>query len=169
MIALIYIKSFYNAVVFIISVFALMFALSFVDQVNNTILPEAPKATQDLQKVFVPPIYRMQWFVFSFDALVCLYYIYQWPVWDCIKSKFPFFQYEAKTSEKADCTNLLLTVMFDLISKVSYPNIYQIILGTRSWNHPFYQLSLQKQHRQGLYRLLRRQKKSQCPSVTTRC
>ena len=59
MIALIYIKSFYNAVVFIISVFALMFALSFVDQVNNTILPEAPKATQDLQKVFVPPIYRM--------------------------------------------------------------------------------------------------------------
>ena len=45
MIALIWIKSFYNAVVFVISVFALMFALSFVDQVNNTILPEAPKAT----------------------------------------------------------------------------------------------------------------------------
>ena len=62
----------------------------------------------------------MQWFVFAFDALVIVYYIYQWPIWDCIKSKFPFFQYEAKTSEKADCTNLLLTVMFDLISKVSY-------------------------------------------------
>ena len=119
MIALVWIKSFYNAVVFIISVFALLFALSFVDQVNSTTLPEAPKATQDLQKVFIPPIYRMQWFVFSFDALVLLYYIYQWPVWDCIKAKFPFFQYEAKTSEKADCTNLLLTVMFDLISKVS--------------------------------------------------
>ena len=76
MIALVWIKSFYNAVVFIISVFALLFALSFVDQVNSTTLPEAPKATQDLQKVFVPPIYRMQWFVFSFDALVLLYYIY---------------------------------------------------------------------------------------------
>ena len=54
-------------------------------------LPEAPKATQDLQKVFLPPIYRMQWFVLVFDTLVILYYVYQMPVWDCVKSKFPFF------------------------------------------------------------------------------
>ena len=48
MIDLIYIKSFYNAVVFFISVFALIFALNFVNEVNDTTLPEAPKATQDL-------------------------------------------------------------------------------------------------------------------------
>ena len=41
------------------------------------------------------------------------------PIWDCVKSKFPFFQYEAKTAEKADCTNLLLSIMFACISKVS--------------------------------------------------
>ena len=61
----------------------------------------------------------MQYFVLSFDSFVFLYYIYQWPAWDFIKSKFPFFQYEAKTAEKADCTNLLLTIMFCSISKVS--------------------------------------------------
>ena len=69
--------------------------------------------------MFLPPIYRMQYFVLSFDSLVLLYYIYQMPVWDCVKSKFPFFQYEAKTAEKADCTNLLLSIMFNCISKVS--------------------------------------------------
>ncbi len=82
-------------------------------------LPEAPKATQDLQKVFLPPIYRMQYFVLVFDSIVMLYYVYQMPIWDCVKNKFPFFQYEAKTAEKADCTNLLLTIMFNFISKVS--------------------------------------------------
>ena len=61
----------------------------------------------------------MQYFVLVFDCLVMVYYIYQMPCWDCIKSKFPFFQYEAKTAEKADCTNFLLTVMFIIISKVS--------------------------------------------------
>ena len=47
------------------------------------------------------------------------------PFWDCIKSKFPFFQYEAKTAEKADCTNYLLTVMFIIISKVSLASLVQ--------------------------------------------
>ena len=61
----------------------------------------------------------MQYFVLVFDCLVLLYYIYQMPFWDCVKSKFPFFQYEAKTAEKADCTNLLLSIMFNCISKVS--------------------------------------------------
>lgn len=45
------------------------------------------------------------------------------PVWDCIKEKFPFFQYESKSAEKADCTTLLLNVMFNLISKVSLPYV----------------------------------------------
>ena len=65
----------------------------------------------------------MQYFVLVFDLLVMMYYIYQMPVWDCIKNKFPFFQYEAKTAEKADCTNFLLSVMFILISKVSFSTL----------------------------------------------
>lgn len=39
-------------------------------------LPEAPKCTNDLQKVFLPPLYRMQIFVFIFDCLIMLYYFY---------------------------------------------------------------------------------------------
>jgi hypothetical protein len=70
--------------------------------------------------VFLPPIYRMQVFVFTFDSAVLFYYLYQMPIWDCIKEKFPFFQYEAKTAEKADCTTLLLNIMFNLISKVRH-------------------------------------------------
>ena len=150
MVQLIWVKSFYNAVVLVISILALSFTLAFVTKTDKIFLPEAPKATQDLQKVFIPPIYRMQWFVFAFDALVMIYYIYQWPVWDCVKAKFPFFQYEAKTSEKADCTNLLLTIMFDLISKVSsfFLNNRHFTLGTRSGHHPDDQLSFTAKHRQ---------------------
>ena len=48
MVQLIWVKSFYNAVVFLVSVVALIFALRFVSQVNKIMLPEAPKATQDL-------------------------------------------------------------------------------------------------------------------------
>ena len=119
MVQLIWVKTAHNLIVFILSLSALIFSLQFVSKTQAIILPEAPKATQDLQKVFLPPIFRMQWFVFAFDALAILYYVYQWPVWDCIKEKFPFFSYEAKTSEKADCTTLLLNIMFNLISKVS--------------------------------------------------
>ena len=150
MVQLVWVKSFYNLIVFIVSIAALIFALRFVSQVNKIMLPEAPKATQDLQKVFIPPIYRMQWFVFAFDSLVMLYYIYQMPFWDCIKNKFPFFQYEAKTTEKADCTNLLLTIMFDLISKVSsiFLNNKRFTLGTRSGHHHHNKLSFFPKHRQ---------------------
>ena len=102
-----------------ISITAFAASIEFYNSTVNVVLPEAPKATQDLQKVFLPPIFRMQYFVLSFDSIVLLYYIYQWPIWDCVKSKFPFFQYEAKTAEKADCTNLLLSIMFNCISKVS--------------------------------------------------
>ena len=124
MVQLVWIKSSWNAIVWVISLVAFIQSIKFYNDTESVILPEAPKATQDLQKVFLPPIYRMQYFVFSFDSLVMLYYIYQMPFWDSIKSKFPFFQYEAKTAEKADCTNLLLTIMFNCISKVSL--IYQV-------------------------------------------
>ena len=104
---------------FVLSLIAFSLTIAFYNDTISVVVPEAPKATQDLQKVFLPPIYRMQIFVLSFDSVVLLYYIYQMPIWDCVKSKFPFFQYEAKTAEKADCTNLLLTIMFNCISKVS--------------------------------------------------
>ena len=115
----IWVKSLQNAIVFLLSLMAFIFSMRFYNLTQSVILPEAPKATQDLQKVFLPPIYRMQYFVLVFDSICVLYYLYQMPFWDGIKSKFPFFQYEAKTAEKADCTNLLLTIMFNSISKVS--------------------------------------------------
>ena len=121
-------KTIHNLVVFFISLGALMAMYSIVNKTENLYLPEAPKATQDIQKVFIPPIFRMQWFVFCFDALSILYYVYQWPCWDCIKEKFPFFQYEAKTTEKADCATLLLNIMFNLISKVSLHNSLKLSL-----------------------------------------
>ena len=119
MVQLIWIKALQHVIVFAISLSAFLSSLKFYNDTNDIQLPSAPKATSDLQKVFLPPIYRMQYFVLSFDSIVLFYYIYQMPIWDYIKSKFPFFQYEAKTAEKADCTNLLLTIMFNCISKVS--------------------------------------------------
>ena len=38
----------------------------------------------------------MQIFVFIFDLLIALYYVYQMPFWDFVKQKFPFFQYDSK-------------------------------------------------------------------------
>ena len=61
----------------------------------------------------------MQIFVFVFDLLIALYYVYQMPVWDSIKSKFPFFQYDSKVVEEADCSSFLLSLLLVLLSKVS--------------------------------------------------
>ena len=134
---LVWIKTIQNSIVFAVSIAAFVSSIQFYNQTNSIVLPDAPKATQDLQKVFLPPIYRMQYFVLSFDSLVMLYIVYQLPLWDCVKSKFPFFQYEAKTAEKADCTNLLLTIMFICISKVSLDDPTRALMLTLASLHFF--------------------------------
>ena len=105
---------------FIVSMIALILTLSFVGDVQDTYLEDAPKATLSLHKVFLPPMRSMQIFVFIFDSLVALYYVYQMPVWDFVKNKFPFFQYDSKVVEEADCSSFLLSMLLIVLSKVSY-------------------------------------------------
>ncbi len=104
---------------FTISLLALISTMSFVDSVQVTYLEDAPKATLSLHKVFLPPMKNMQIFVFIFDSLFALYYVYQWPAWDCVKNKFPFFQYDSKVVEEPDCSSFLLSMLLILLSKVS--------------------------------------------------
>lgn len=88
---LLWFLSLFYWVTFIVSLLALILTLSFVGNVQATYLEDAPKATLSLQKVYLPPMKNMQIFVFIFDTLAALYYIYQMPFWDFIKDKFPFF------------------------------------------------------------------------------
>jgi hypothetical protein len=104
---------------FAVSLVALLMTMSFVSSVQDTYLEDAPKATLSLHKVFLPPMKNMQIFVFIFDSLVALYYVYQLPMWDFVKSKFPFFQYDSKVVEESDCSSFLLSVLLILLSKVS--------------------------------------------------
>lgn len=59
----------------------------------------------------------MQMLVFFFDLTAMLYYIFQWPIWDSAKAKFPFFSADLKTIEKADCSNFVLMLIFIILSK----------------------------------------------------
>jgi len=69
----------------------LILTMNYFNDVSQTYLTDAPKATVSLQDVYLPPMKNMQIFVFIFDSLVALYYVYQMPYWDFIKNKFPFF------------------------------------------------------------------------------
>ncbi len=101
----------------IISLLALVATSTFAEECNLIYLLGAPKATRDLHKVFIPPMQRMQTFVFLYDTMCLIYYILQMPMWDKIKAKFPYFQYETKP-EKPDFSSYLLHLMLVLLSKV---------------------------------------------------
>ena len=111
--------SVYNSAVLAISLCALLATEHFCTHADDITLPLAPKATGELHKVFIPPMKNMQIFVFCFDLGVALYYLYQWPIWDSLKAKFPYFQYESKVVDKPDCSSLLLNILFVFLSKVS--------------------------------------------------
>ena len=40
-------------------------------------------------------------------------------IWDFIKKKFPYFQYDSKVVEEPDCASFLLHMLMMLLSKVS--------------------------------------------------
>lgn len=69
--------------------------------------------------MFLPPMIRMQNFTFIFDTIAALYYVYQMPVWDYFKRKFPFFQYDSKIVEEPDLASFILHFLIVLLSKVS--------------------------------------------------
>jgi hypothetical protein len=62
--------------VLLVSVLALHFVLTFTDTVTNLVLPESPKALNDLQRVFCPPMRSMQILVFCFDLILAFYYMF---------------------------------------------------------------------------------------------
>jgi hypothetical protein len=94
------IKSAYNLLVLAFSIVALSMVVNFVHNTETLKLNSAPKALLNLQEIFLPPLVNLQSFVFVFDALVGLYYIYNFPCWDSIKNKFVYYQYEAQPVEK---------------------------------------------------------------------
>jgi hypothetical protein len=73
----------------------------------------------NLKEILLPPLLNLQIFIFIFDAVVALYYIYNWPIWDGIKKKFVYYQFEATQVEKQDISSLLLNTVFVILTKVS--------------------------------------------------
>ena len=116
-----------------VSLFALITTNKFAADCSVTYLLGAPKATGDLHKVFLPPMVKMQTFVFLFDTIIALYYVYQLPIWDWLKNKFPFFQYDSKIVEEPDCASLLLHVLLVFLSKVSI-NLNKLVIGIGTYD-----------------------------------
>jgi len=103
--------AFYAFATFIVSLLALIFTLKFVNTTQTIYLEDAPKATLNLHKVYLPPMKDMQIFVFVFDMLVGLYYFFQMPLFDFIRNHFVFLKYETKGNEDADCSSFLLSML----------------------------------------------------------
>ncbi|CDW78560.1 UNKNOWN [Stylonychia lemnae] len=116
---LLFVKSTYNLIVLTLSVLNFCLVCKFISNTEALSIKSSPKALTNLQEIFLPPMLKLQSFVLLFDLFVGIYYIYQWPLWDKIKSKFVYYQYEARTAEKQDCSNLFLSILFILLSKVS--------------------------------------------------
>ena len=105
---LLLIKSSFNLIVLALSLTTLSLTLSFVSSTQSLLLTSAPKALLNLQEIFLPPLINLQVFVFVFDLLVAVYYVYNFPVWDRFKARLVYFQYETKPVERQDCSNLFL-------------------------------------------------------------
>ena len=134
---LLLVKSTYNLIVLALSITAFSLVGNFVKGTETLQLPSSPKALINLQEIFLPPLTNLQVFVFLFDLCVALYFVYQWPVWDKIKAKFVYYQYEAQPVEKQDFSNLFLTTMFIILSKVRHmrnSKHFTIGLSTRHTN-----------------------------------
>jgi hypothetical protein len=85
-------------------------------------------ATAKLSDLYLPPMVKMQVFVFVFDLLILCYYVYQNPIWDGLKSRFPALAYEWKSNQAPECTNVFILCFGILMSKVSL-SIYSFYLS----------------------------------------
>src|SRR5437879_3794177 len=108
---ILWVKSFLNLVVLCVSIVSFALVVNILRLTEHSQLPSSPKALINLQEVYLPPLVDLQVFIFIFDLLVALYYIYHWPLWDKIKIKFVYYKYEAQPVEKQDCSNLFLKTM----------------------------------------------------------
>ena len=117
---LLLIKTLFNMTVFALSSAGLGIVVGFVGNSETLKLSSAPKALVNLQEIFLPPLINLQSFVFAFDLIVALYYMYQLPCLDRIKQRFVYYQYESQPVEKQDCSNLFLSTLFIILSKVRH-------------------------------------------------
>lgn len=88
---LLLLKSSFNLLVFILSLINLTLVVTFVSKTQSLYLETSPKALVNLQEIYLPPLVNLQTFVFVFDSLVALYYVYQFPIWDKIKQRFVYY------------------------------------------------------------------------------
>ena len=112
------VKSIQNLFVLFLSLIATCLVVEFVQGTSALKIKSSPKALTNLQDIFLPPMMNMQLFVLVFDAAACAYFIYHWPLWNKLKSGFAYYQYESQSKEKGDCSNLFLSILFFLMSKV---------------------------------------------------
>lgn len=92
-------------------------------------------ATAKLSGLYLPPMVKMQLFVFFFDLVVLMYYVYQNPFWDSLKAKFPALAYEWKSNQAPDCSTVFILCFGILMSKVN-PTTFNTSVGTRDFNDP---------------------------------
>ncbi len=55
-------------------------------------------------------------FVFCYDTLILIYYIYHLPLWDRVKQRFVYYQYRVQ-SRGSTFSNFLLTLLFQAFTK----------------------------------------------------
>ena len=110
----------YSTTTLYLSVNALLITYQFSEDVLETVLPGAPRATVDMEKVYLPPMVRMQALVLFFDFLVFLYYFSGMPVFDWVKNKVPILQMESKGTQEFDFTSFVLGKVFVMLTKVKF-------------------------------------------------
>lgn len=86
---LLWFMTFWALGVWFVSLLALTIVNGYDRNVRDIQLPAAPMATYQLTTLYLPPMDKMQAFIFMFDTLVVFYYVYQMPCWDNIKDNFP--------------------------------------------------------------------------------
>jgi len=128
-IKLFYVLTLFSFLTVIISGMTLLITNRYQNEVLSTALPGAPEATAKLTGLYLPPMVKMQVFVFVFDILILMYYVYQNPIWDNIKANIPAMAYEWKSNQEPECTSVVIICMMILFSKVSY-TLIKVSTGT---------------------------------------
>ena len=84
----------FSGATWFVSLLALMFTNAYRRHALETTLAGAPLATNKLDDLYLPPLVKMQNFVFCFDTLVVLWYVSQLEFWDRFKAMFPALQFD---------------------------------------------------------------------------
>ena len=111
---LVYVKATYRVLDFIFSCTVLGLVVEYTNTVQDTNIPESPKALYISQKILTPPLVGLQVFLFLFNFFIALYSIYALPWWDRWKKRFEYYRFGAKQKETDGKCGHLLTVIFML-------------------------------------------------------